>query len=470
MANFKWLRNPTLSNSKTTRYVSHRGNDTTGDGSATNPYKTIAKATSVATAGDNIMLDDGVWSQQRTLNSRAFNWWGNGMTWIKKDTIEFSGYNNDEFNYLKITGDLGRFTAPYFNHCYCENINVYSLSSVSAKYCILKNQHVFYRTNDNRPLENNILINCRETQPLSESLAIFRNNIIIGGTLTMSHPYADYNNYTTGTIPTTNGGNSHSINDASTEQTVADYFNNAALGDYTAKAGSANLGAGYNKHDIGFSQGFTCYANNSMFTTAGGATLTNVTFNNNCFKITQRDKAVDSATSTTLTLYTDAETSDDYYNGLIIGIVSGKGKGQMRTITDYDGATKTVTVAAWDTTPDSTSRYTISGLIITADKDFGAPFKVAMNQVFANFGYNELNPTIWTELMAINPLVASFGIKFSDFNDLSTKSWFYMGANGKTLSDGTYGDADNSHTIASGKPIHMRYVKLQIPLIFAFES
>ena len=79
---WKWLRNPTLANGLTTTYVSHKGSDTTGDGTATNPYKTIAKATSVATAGTNIMLDDGVWSQQRTLNSRAFKWWGNGRTVI----------------------------------------------------------------------------------------------------------------------------------------------------------------------------------------------------------------------------------------------------------------------------------------------------------------------------------------------------------------------------------------------------
>jgi hypothetical protein len=70
--------------------------------------------------------------------------------------------------------------------------------------------------------------------------------------------------------------------------------------------------------------------------------------------------------------------------------------------------------------------------------------------------------------MAINPLVSSFGLKYSDFDDLSGKSWVYFGANGQTLFDGTYGDADDSYTFANGKPIHIRYAQLQIPLIFQF--
>jgi hypothetical protein len=213
----------------------------------------------------------------------------------------------------------------------------------------------------------------------------------------------------------------------------------------------------------------TFHATDSVFTEVGGATLRNVIYENECFKIAQRDKAVASATNTSVTLYSDAETDDDYYNGLIIGIIEGTGAGQMRTITDYDGTTKTATVDAWGTNPDATSRYTISGLIISAQKDFGKPYKIARNHLFANFGYNELVPSIWTEFMAINPLVSSFGLKYSDFDDLSGRSWVYFGANGQTLFDGTYGDADDSYAYANGKPIHIRYAQLQIPLIFQFE-
>lgn len=63
--------------------------------------------------------------------------------------------------------------------------------------------------------------------------------------------------------------------------------------------------------------------------------------------------------STTIQLATTADPRDDYYNGERIFIVSGRGEGQFRTITDYVGSTRTATVAAWDTTPDTTSLYSL---------------------------------------------------------------------------------------------------------------
>ena len=123
---WKWLRNPTLANGFATTYVSHKGSDTTGDGTATNPYKTIAKATSVATAGTNIMLDDGVWSQQRTLNGRAFIWWGNGRTEINDSNTTFSIYGNDTFNYFNtlifISGNAYQnYYCHYCNYVRCKS-------------------------------------------------------------------------------------------------------------------------------------------------------------------------------------------------------------------------------------------------------------------------------------------------------------------------------------------------------------
>jgi len=465
---WKWLRNPELANGLTTTYVSHRGNDTTGDGTATNPYKTIAKATSEATAGTNIMLDDGIWEQQRTLNNRAFKWWGNGSTWLKGDSITTAIYTYDTFYFLKITS-FNSCLSSDFKNCYIENIGAEFTASFKLEFCIVKSSHINYVA-ASRGINNCILYYCTATITYNPTnINTFYNNIIIGNDPGFAGIFSDYNNYTTLSIPTTYGANSHSINDASTKQTVADYFNNAALGDYTAKAGSKNLGAGFNRHNIGFGLGLTFYATDSAFTKVGGATLRNVIYENECFKIAQRDRAVASATNTSVTLYTDASDVDDYYNGLIIGIISGTGAGQMRTITDYDGTTQTATVDTWGTNPDTTSRYTITGLIISAQKDFGKPYKIAKNHLFANFGYNELSPSIWTEFAAINPLVASFGLKYSDFDDLSSRSWVYFGANGQTLYDGTYGDADDSYTFANGKPIHMRYAQLQIPLIFQFE-
>ena len=90
---FHFVRNPTAINGLPTTYGSKRGSDVSGDGTAQNPYASIAKITSVTTAGNNIMLDDSVWSQQRTLNGRAFKWWGNGRTEIDDSITNFSIYS-----------------------------------------------------------------------------------------------------------------------------------------------------------------------------------------------------------------------------------------------------------------------------------------------------------------------------------------------------------------------------------------
>ena len=476
MADFKWLRNPTLANGKTTWYVSHRGLDSGdgGDGTAQNPYKTIAQATSEGAAGDNIMLDDGVWSQQRTLNSRAFSWWGNGATVIDGATTTEMTIYADEFSFLTMqnffTALGSAFHFKIFNYCKLENIPQFGTvsNSIAANNSLLINVAPWRGVVQTSPSYNNIYVNCfTNIAYVANPTSFFRNNVITGGAVRVNGIYSDYNNYTTLAIPTDDGANANSINNATTGQTEADYFNNPALGDYTAKVGSANLGAGFNKQDIGFSLGLTMYASDSIFEVINGAEWRNVHYDNDCFKITQRDRAVASATSTTLELFTDAESTDDYYNGLIVGIIDGTGVGQMREITDYVGATKVATVPAWDTIPDGTSRYTITGVVISADKDFGEPVKISRNHNFANYGYNESAPSVWTEFMAINPLVSSFGLKFSDFDDLSTRDWYYIGTNGLTLAGDGVGDADDTFT--SGKPIHIRYAKLQIPLIFQFE-
>lgn len=59
--------------------------------------------------------------------------------------------------------------------------------------------------------------------------------------------------------------------------------------------------------------------------------------------------------STTVVLPSHASSVDDFYNSLAAEIVGGTGAGQRQRITDYDGSTKTATVAGWGTAPDSTS-------------------------------------------------------------------------------------------------------------------
>lgn len=50
---------------------------------------------------------------------------------------------------------------------------------------------------------------------------------------------------------------------------------------------------------------------------------------------------------------------DDFYNNMEVRITAGTGVGQTRTITDYAGATRTITVSAWSTDPDTSSTFAI---------------------------------------------------------------------------------------------------------------
>lgn len=65
------------------------------------------------------------------------------------------------------------------------------------------------------------------------------------------------------------------------------------------------------------------------------------------------------ATATTIELEGGASVVDDFYNGLEIEIRSGANVGETRVITDYVGATRTATVAAWTITPSAGDDYTI---------------------------------------------------------------------------------------------------------------
>jgi len=471
MADFKWLRNPKLANGLTTTYVSHKGNDSTGDGTATKPYKTIAKATSEATAGTNIMLDDGIWSQQRTLNNRAFKWWGNGKTTFNIIGISFTGYSNDTWNFIEVLSDTSRYGTHFSVIIYNSIVTgpFWSNSSfIDAKNSRISINNVWYAYNNNYSVENCILINCSQNGANSSGSGVFRNNIIIGTMIDIPMLNCNYNNYTTLSIPTSGGANSHSINDASTKQTVADYFNNAALGDYTAKAGSANLGAGFNRHNIGFGLGLTLYATDPAFLPENGAVLRNVHLVSNRFELKHRGLFIQSATDTTVVLDSSASSVDDYYNGLVFAILDGTGEGIMREISDYDGTTKTITVASLGVDLDTTTFYSISGRITSGVKDFGAVFKIARNQLFGMFGFNEVSTNKWTEYAAINPKVASFRLKHSITDSLDGVDYKEYGFNGELLSDGTYGDADDDNNQANNKMQWLRTIQFDAPILIDF--
>lgn len=65
------------------------------------------------------------------------------------------------------------------------------------------------------------------------------------------------------------------------------------------------------------------------------------------------------STSTTVVLAPNASSVDDYYNGQIVALTEWTGLGQARRILDYVGSTRTATVAAWATTPDNTTEYSL---------------------------------------------------------------------------------------------------------------
>jgi len=59
--------------------------------------------------------------------------------------------------------------------------------------------------------------------------------------------------------------------------------------------------------------------------------------------------------------------ADDYYNNMTVYIASGTGSGQLRTISDYVGATQIATVSAnWTTIPDGTSVYQVMPAVTIA--------------------------------------------------------------------------------------------------------
>ena len=82
-----------------------------------------------------------------------------------------------------------------------------------------------------------------------------------------------------------------------------------------------------------------------------------------------------SGSATTMVLDAGENATDDYYNGLTVYITSGTGSGQLRTISDYNGTTKTITIsAAWTVGQEAnnTSVYSIAPAVtITASGGSG---------------------------------------------------------------------------------------------------
>ena len=491
---FTWVRNPTAINGLATTYVSKRGSDVSGDGTANNPYASIAKATGVATAGTNIMLDENRWSEQRTLNNRAFSWWGNGKCELNGATVSFTNYTGDYFyNFSRIV-NYGIFGGKFFD---CTMIGNGTQFAGEATHCVLyrlKNANIGYFFP-----ENCVCINTSSTYySLYISTKKPVNNIFIGKAQTPHTPECDYNNYTTGSIPTDNGSNAHSINNVSTGQTLADYFNyihpnclanptGASVDewlqcDFTAKAGSANIGRGKNGRTIGFNQGYTMYADNSVndvFKESNGATLKNIAWDStlNGYTLVQKERMCAGATANTITLDSNASAVDDYYNNLFIGIVAGDGYGELFLITGYDGATKTATIdGTWTATPTTNSIYTISGTILSGIKDLGKVIKVKRNWTFAD-NFTALNNGQWAEFMThvgtngkqfpVSCYSYEYSIDGVNFFQGQTADDLVSTTNGDNkVTDNIYGDCSPNYVEASAKNLVMRYIRVRVNIGF----
>jgi len=401
------------------------------------------------------------------------------MTWIKENVTQMSWYNNDTFTNIKINnGQLIGYGQSYsFNKCILIDCSFGSPSYLALDRCVLI--RCFYNTSyTGIRFENNILVDCNQctlnmTAGIKAINNIFINKAPYFGTTLGTN--VDFNNYTNISIPTTSGWNAHSINNASTGQTVTDYFNNynatnPELSDFTAKMGSKNIRAGYGNGDIGFSQGFGRSSSAAEFTMAGGATLKGLSLVSNQIILSQVNLYPISATASSIVLDASASAVNDHYKDLFIRITSGTGVGQIKQITAYNGTTKEATISGtWSTIPDSSSTYTISGYLESADIDLGKIVKVKRNWFYGQFGYdlttvtgryNQKTSASGTDV-ATSPTFANFGMKYSKENDLNSKSWLSFSPNGNTLFDGTYGDGDDGYTIANGAYILARYVKIK---------
>ena len=81
-----------------------------------------------------------------------------------------------------------------------------------------------------------------------------------------------------------------------------------------------------------------------------------------------------SGTATTIVLATSASNVDSAYVGHEVFITGGVGAGQRRVISAYVGVSRTATVPAWDTVPDSTSHYEVVPLSFNVGSGFGSQY------------------------------------------------------------------------------------------------
>jgi Tfp pilus assembly protein PilW len=135
------------------------------------------------------------------------------------------------------------------------------------------------------------------------------------------------------TLPTGTGCKSPLTKRAGTDMLVVRHVDNCTPGTANCEADTAGKL---------YLQTSSCFAEKNAGTVAGSA-------------------------SSSITLGSNASSTNGAYNGLTLRIVSGTGAGQLRAITSYDGGTRVATVTPdWTTTPNNTSTYAFEYVLGTS--------------------------------------------------------------------------------------------------------
>jgi hypothetical protein len=130
--------------------------------------------------------------------------------------------------------------------------------------------------------------------------------------------------------------------------------------------------------------------------------------------------------SSTITLASGANASNDFYNGTFIEITSGTGSGQVRQIDDYVGSTKVATVAtAWTTAPDNTSVYRVTAFHPSQVGDYINVDRQGRLKIKAVDGYGRATVTAEFPLVDRNEIKAGSWELESGYEDVwsNTRGW-----------------------------------------------
>jgi hypothetical protein len=117
----------------------------------------------------------------------------------------------------------------------------------------------------------------------------------------------------------------------------------------------------------------------------------------------------------TITLASGASAIDDDYTGMYVGITSGTGAGQLRTVMNYVGSTKVASVEPdWGTTPDNTSVYAVIDPINSINIRAHGDDAVTGWAGEAGPTAAEVADAVWDELKADHVVPDSFGDYLDD--------------------------------------------------------